>query len=108
MTHPTLPASVTTHHLHELLAILQVQGEVGGKLCEPHGMTTTGQGHLIIADGWNRRLLVLDSSSGELINTQDLQECDAVYRPYLINNDKELLLWYGYQGKERVAQYSIK
>ncbi len=85
-----------------------MQGEVAGKLCDPHGITTTQVGHAIIADGTNHRLLVLDAGSGKLISEQNLQECDCAAKPYLINNDKEMILWYRYQNKERIAHYSIQ
>ena len=84
-----------------------MQGEVAGKLCHPHGITTTQKGQVIIADGKNCRLLVLDAISGELLNTQDLQECGLAARPHLIHGDKELALWYRYKGKERIAHYDI-
>ena len=85
-----------------------MQGKIGGKLCYPNGITTTEQGQTIIADGRNCRLLVLNTVTGEIINTQDLQECDGGVQPHLINSDKELLLWYKYQSKERIAHYEIK
>ncbi len=87
--------------------IWKVQGEVAGKLCDPHGITSTKEGHVIIADGDNCRLLVLNAGSGELINTHDLRECDGAVEPHLINNDKEMVLWYRYQGKEHIAYYNI-
>ena len=90
------------------LTILQVQGEVAGKPCYPHGITTTQEGQVIIADGDNCRLLVLDAMSGELLNTQDLQECGLAAEPHQIKNDKELVLRYKYQSKEQIAHYDIK
>ena len=95
--------SVITHHI-----ILQVQGEVAGKLCCPCGTTTTEGGHMITADGTNCRLLVLDTGTGKLINTHELQECDIAAQLHLINNDKELVLRYQHQDKERIAHYSIE
>ena len=86
-----------------------MQGELAGKaLNELHGIAATQHGHMIIADGKNKRLLVLDATNGELINEQGLQQCDHATRPHLINNDKELVLWYGYQNKECIAHYSIQ
>ncbi len=81
----------------------KVQGEVAGKLCDPRGITTTQQGHVIIADGNNCRLLVLDAGSGELINTHELTECGRAAYPHFINSDKELILQYNYQEKEHIT-----
>ncbi len=86
-----------------------MQGELAGKpLNELHGITATKGGHVIIADGNNSRLLILDSSTGELINKHDLLEYSHAIQPHLINNDKELVLHYTYQGKKRIAYYSIQ
>ncbi len=85
----------------------KVQGEVVGKLCNPHGITSTKEGHVVIADGTNCRLFMLDARNGELINTHDLKECGVAIQPHMTNNDKELILWYRYQGKEHLGYYNI-
>ena len=80
---------------------------MAGEVCNPHGITSTGDGQVIIADGDNCRLLVLDAMNGEPINAQDLMECHVAIQPHLIKNDRELVLFYRYHEKEWIAHYDI-
>ncbi len=86
--------------------IWNIRGEIDGKLCDPHGVVGTPTGELIVADGSNARLIVLDGHTGELINTQDLDKCSHVAGLHLLR-DNTLIVWYHYKGKEMIGYYNI-
>ena len=53
----------------------KAQGNVGGVACNPHGVCADRRGHVYIADGRSRRVLVLNAKNGNCIQT-------------LLNNDQ--------------------
>ncbi len=93
--------NINTHNI-----IWNIKGEIDGKLIYPHEVVATQTGEVIVADGNNARLIVLDGHTGELINTQDLDECDLVAGLHLLS-DNTLIVWYGYKGKMMIAYYNI-
>ncbi len=50
-------------------SVWEVRGKVGGMSCNPHGVCADRRGHVYIADGKNRRVLVLSAEDGSLIQT---------------------------------------
>ncbi len=86
----------------------ELTGDVAGMPCEPHGIAITTQGQIIIADGWNKRLLVLRARDGKVINMHHIDNCGVAQDPHLINNDQQLVLLYVYKGKYYINLYQNK
>ncbi len=70
----------------------QVQGEVAGVVCRPSGMACLTNGRIIVADAHNKRLLVLNAENGKVLYTQTLSNCEVADKPYVVNNEGELVL----------------
>ncbi len=51
----------------------QVKGQVDGKPCDPYGLCH-GAGRLYVADGDNKRILVLDAATGDFIQSIELPQ----------------------------------
>ncbi len=49
--------------------IWKQEGEIGGTLCQPDGITTDGSSRLFIADNGNHRILVLKADTGCVLQT---------------------------------------
>ncbi len=86
--------------------IWNINGEIDGKLCKPHGVVAIPTGEVIVADGSNARLIVLDGHTGEFINTQDHDKCDIVVGLHLLT-DNTLVVYYQYKGKDMIAYYNV-
>ena len=87
--------------------IWNTTGEVDGKICNPHGVVATQTGEVIVADGRNARLIVLDGLTGDVLSTHDLPQCGVAAELHLMNDDSELVLCCDYQKKVIIAYYNI-
>ncbi len=74
----------------------------------PQGVTPINNGCIILADGNKNKLVILRSRDGKVIHTHPIENCDVAAEPFLINNQKQLVLRYKYQGKNYIALYQIK
>ena len=81
-----------------------LEGKFTGK---PHGITTTGEGHVIIADGKNCRLLVLDAQNGELIQTRGLQKCSYASAVHFMKTYNILAVQHKYNDNVYISYYKI-
>ena len=88
----------------------KVQGEIHGKPCDPHGMCSDTQGRLYVADGNNERVLVLQASTGLIIQAIDMEGVGAILsiawcstQPHLVVRHK----WGGEDKKEEISYYNI-
>ena len=89
-------------------ALWDIKTGLGGMACRPDGVTITNDGqYVIICDSTNKRFLFFRGRDGKLINTQHIDNCDKAIDPYLINNDRQLIMWYDYQGKSCIALFQI-
>ncbi len=70
----------------------QVQGEVAGVICRPSGLACLSTGRIIVAGAHNKRLLVLKAGDGKVLYTQSLSNCEVADKPYVINNEEQLVL----------------
>ena len=86
--------------------IWKTTGELGGEMCKPHGVVITKQGHVIVADGNNARLIVLHVATGQLINVHDLESCTAADL-HLVNKPESLLLRYKHKGIQHISYHDI-
>ncbi len=69
------------------------KSEIEGRVIYPCGITVnTVNNYVIVCDGTNNRLLVLRSHDGKVINTHHVENCDAAYLPFLINNEQQLVM----------------
>ncbi len=79
----------------------------GDTIGHPHGVTPTNNGCIILADGRGKKLVVIRSRDGKVLNTQHVENCDAAHLPYLISNGKQLVMQCRYQGKMYIAVFKI-
>ena len=82
----------------------ELTGSVDGAACEPHGLVYS-QRHdaLLVADGQNKRILVLQPESGRCLQTIDLSQ--HAYDPYLYED--QLILHYGNKGKLNISYFTV-
>ncbi len=96
----------TNHPTHNIRAVSVDTGtklweltksEIEGRVICPHGITvSTVNNYLIVCDGTNKRLLVLRTRDGKVINTHHVDNCFAAHDPHLINNETQLVLRYAH------------
>ncbi len=81
------PLLFTTHdeeyairatHLQSGHTQWQVKDQVDGKKCHPRGLCH-GAGRLYVADGFNKRILVLDAATGHFIQSIELPQTRCVW-----------------------------
>ena len=80
----------------------------GDTIGNPHGVTPSNNGCIILADGNKKKLVVIRSRDGKVINTHHVENCGVAADPFLINNQQQLGLHYDYQGKECIALFQVK
>ncbi len=76
--------------------VWKLQGEVLGKVINPWGVSCDSEGRVFVADGVNRRVLLLNGYTGEVI--QQLLQNDGlglVYRVCCLSNPHQLLAEHG-------------
>ncbi len=89
--------------------VWKITGEIDGKICFPHAVVATPTGEVIVADGNNARLIVIDGLTGELINTQNLAQYTATLGLHLTADGSQLVVWARDQmSSEIIITYSIK
>ncbi len=88
----------------------KVQGEVHGKPCKPHGMCSDTQGRLYVADADNERVLVLQASSGVVIQEIDMEGLGDLSGIAWCSTQPHLVVWNGWADedeKEDISYYTI-
>ncbi len=84
----------------------KVQGEVHGKSCEPVDMCTDTQGRLYVADGRNRRVLVLEASTGRFIQEIDMKGLGSIYNVAWSETQPHLIVQHGLEGQDKKEEIS--
>ncbi len=69
--------AIRATHLQSGHTQWQVKGQVDGKQCDPRGLCH-GAGRLYVADGFNKRILVLDAAKGDFIQSIELPQTVCV------------------------------
>ncbi len=88
----------------------KVQGEVHGKPCNPHNMCSDTQGGLYVADGRNKRVLVLQASTGVVIQEIDMEGLGLIAGVAWCSTQPHLVVWHGWGDKDeknRISYYNI-
>ncbi len=86
--------------------VWQVQGEVLGKEIDPWGVSSDSEGRVYIADRRNKRVLVVNAFTGEVIQ-ELLQDAGLgwVYRVCCLSNPSQLLV-YHYTDADTITLYN--
>ncbi len=87
--------------------VWKITGVIDGKLCCPCGVVAMHTGEVVVADGTNGRLILLDGLTGELLGTETLVQFEAICGLHLLGNDSQLIVWGRYREKEVFAYYNI-
>ncbi len=86
--------------------VWELNGQVAGVQCEPHGMVfAPDYNALFVADGSNKRILVLDPWDGSLRQVLPLDQLGSIWELCLLNN--QLVVHHHSQGREEISHLSI-
>ena len=87
--------------------VWEVKGEVDGKMCSPHGMLFSPQHQaLLVADGRNRRVLVLHPGDGSHLQTIQLDQKMGAITELCLHQNK-LVVQHNARDKEYVSYFSV-
>ena len=87
--------------------VWEANGEVDGKMCEPHGILFSSQHQvLLIADGSNCRVLVMHPRDGSHLQTIELEWKKQLIVGLCIHQNK-LVVWHHDAHKLKISYFAI-
>ena len=87
--------------------VWEVKGEVDGKMCEPHGTLYSSRHQaLLIADGRNRRVLVLEPQDGSHLQTIQLDQETGVIIELCLHQNK-VVMFHTAGSREKISYFAI-
>ncbi len=87
--------------------IWRLKGEVAGKKIRPNGMCTDDQGRLCAADGTNNRIVVLDGTTGCVLQVKELQEYGDIVNVLWCDTQHQLIVHHVNDGYEKMTYFDI-
>ncbi len=101
--------AICATHMQSGKAQWIVNWEVAGKLCEPHGLCYMS-GRLYVADGNNRRVLVLEPATGRLLQSIPIPDMASVKSVAWSDTQPHLVIRHAVHGsnKHNVSYFDVK
>ncbi len=88
--------------------IWRLEGEVFGKKIQPSGMCADNDGRVYASDGCNNRILVLDGSTGYVLQAKELNEYGNIVNVLWCETQRQLIVHHVNEESEQITYFDME